>query len=57
MERILRGIMKYRRTDRKTMVEQFQQVRDSPVVSLLKQNYIFMSLSYLANATSSDVRQ
>lgn len=25
--------MKYRRTDRKTMVEQFQQVRDNPKVS------------------------
>lgn len=25
--------MKYRRTDRKTMVEQFQQVRDDPKVS------------------------
>lgn len=33
MDRILRGIMKYRRTDRKTMVEQFQQVRDNPKVS------------------------
>ncbi|GLG93132.1 hypothetical protein R5R35_012754 [Gryllus longicercus] len=30
MERILRGIMKYRITDRVTMVEQFKQVRDNP---------------------------
>ncbi|XP_047107500.1 beta carbonic anhydrase 1 isoform X1 [Schistocerca piceifrons] len=30
MDRILRGIMKYRATDRKTMVEQFQRVRDNP---------------------------
>ncbi|XP_071439995.1 beta carbonic anhydrase 1 isoform X1 [Hetaerina americana] len=30
MDRILRGIMKYRVTDRKTMVEQFERVRDQP---------------------------
>ncbi|XP_046392794.1 beta carbonic anhydrase 1 isoform X1 [Ischnura elegans] len=30
MDRILRGIMKYRVTDRKTMVEQFVKVRDNP---------------------------
>ncbi|XP_063234157.1 uncharacterized protein LOC134537538 isoform X4 [Bacillus rossius redtenbacheri] len=30
MDRILRGIMKYRHTDRKTMVAQFEKVRDHP---------------------------
>lgn len=30
MEKILRGIMKYRQTDRLTMVEQFKQVRNNP---------------------------
>uniref|UniRef100_A0A1B6CNX2 Carbonic anhydrase n=1 Tax=Clastoptera arizonana TaxID=38151 RepID=A0A1B6CNX2_9HEMI len=30
MDRILRGIMQYRRTDRLTMVKQFEKVRDNP---------------------------
>ncbi|XP_067014102.1 beta carbonic anhydrase 1 [Anabrus simplex] len=30
MDRILKGIMKYRQTDRITMVEQFQQVKNNP---------------------------
>lgn len=36
--------MKYRRTDRKTMVEQFQQVRDNPKVSAKSDIYINTSL-------------
>lgn len=44
MDRILRGIMKYRRTDRKTMVEQFQQVRDNPKVSVKLDINIITSL-------------
>lgn len=32
MERILRGIMRYRVLDRASMVNQFQEVRDNPVV-------------------------
>ncbi|XP_014360291.1 beta carbonic anhydrase 1 isoform X3 [Papilio machaon] len=31
MERILRGIMRYRVLDRASMVKQFQEVRDNPV--------------------------
>ncbi|RZF32743.1 hypothetical protein LSTR_LSTR005936 [Laodelphax striatellus] len=31
MDRILRGVMRYRHTDRKTMVEQFIQVKNNPV--------------------------
>ncbi|XP_075216066.1 carbonic anhydrase beta [Lycorma delicatula] len=31
MDRILRGVLKYRQTDRKTMVEQFIQVKNNPV--------------------------
>nr|CAD7432973.1 unnamed protein product [Timema monikensis] len=30
MDKILRGVMKYRHTDRKTMVAQFERVRDHP---------------------------
>lgn len=30
MDKILRGVMKYRATDMKTMVQQFQRVRDNP---------------------------
>lgn len=33
MDRILRGIMRYRVLDRASMVKQFEQVRDNPVVS------------------------
>lgn len=33
MERILRGIMRYRVLDRASMVKQFQEVRDNPTVS------------------------
>jgi hypothetical protein len=38
MDRILRGIMKYRQTDRKKMVEQFEVVRNRPEVSFKKQH-------------------
>lgn len=34
MDRILRGIMKYRQCHREGMVKQFEQVRDNPEVSL-----------------------
>lgn len=34
MDRILKGIMKYREIGLNTMVKQFQQVRDNPMVSL-----------------------
>lgn len=33
MDRILKGIMKYRHYDLKTMVKQFEQVKDNPTVS------------------------
>lgn len=33
MERILRGIMRYRNTTREQMVKEFQKVRDHPEVS------------------------
>lgn len=33
MERILRGIMRYRNTTREQMVKEFQKVRDNPEVS------------------------
>lgn len=33
MERILRGIMRYRHTTREQMVKEFQKVRDNPQVS------------------------
>ena len=33
MERILRGIMRYRNTTREQMVREFQKVRDNPEVS------------------------
>lgn len=32
MERILRGIMRYRHTTREQMVKEFQQVKDNPQV-------------------------
>lgn len=32
MERILRGIMRYRNTTREQMVKEFQKVRDNPEV-------------------------
>ncbi len=32
MDKILKGVMKYRFTDRKTMVEQFKQVANNPTV-------------------------
>lgn len=41
MDRILKGIMKYRQTDKKRMVEQFLQVKNNPTVStsdILKKN-------------------
>lgn len=34
MERILRGIMRYRHTTREQMVKEFRQVRDNPHVSM-----------------------
>lgn len=43
MERILRGIMRYRNTTREQMVREFQKVRDNPEVSsfcFLKQKSI-----------------
>lgn len=33
MEKILRGIMRYKNTTRAQMVKEFQQVRDNPHVS------------------------
>lgn len=33
MERILRGIMRYRATTREQMVQEFKKVRDNPQVS------------------------
>lgn len=33
MEKILRGIMRYRVLDRASMVKQFQEVKDNPTVS------------------------
>lgn len=33
MDRILKGIMNYRKLGLKGMVKQFQQVRDNPMVS------------------------
>lgn len=33
MDRILKGIMKYRKVGLKGMVKQFEQVRDNPMVS------------------------
>lgn len=33
MNQILKGIMKYRQTDRVTMVKQFKQVKNDPHVS------------------------
>lgn len=35
MERILRGVMRYRNTTREQMVKEFQKVRDNPQVSLI----------------------
>lgn len=35
MERILRGIMRYRHTTKAEMVKEFQRVRDNPEVSHL----------------------
>lgn len=35
MDRILRGIMRYRETVREGMVKQFIQVRDTPEVTLI----------------------
>lgn len=35
MEKILRGIMRYRVLDRASMVKQFQEVRDNPTVSVI----------------------
>lgn len=39
MERILRGIMRYRNTTREQMVREFQKVRDNPEVSYNKKYY------------------
>lgn len=36
MDRIFRGIMKYRRTNRAKMVEQFVQVKNNPEVRLTR---------------------
>lgn len=33
MEKILRGVMRYRHTTREQMVKEFQKVRDNPKVS------------------------
>lgn len=33
MNRILKGVMKYREVGKETMLKQFQQVRDNPMVS------------------------
>lgn len=35
MERILRGIMRYRNTSREQMVKEFKKVKDNPQVILL----------------------
>lgn len=47
MDRILKGIMKYRDVGLKTMVKQFQEVRDNPMVSFtaykLSQKQLFRS--------------
>lgn len=39
MERIIRGIMRYRHTTREQMVQEFIKVKNDPHVSLL--NFIF----------------
>ncbi len=39
MERILRGIMRYRHTTREQMVKEFQKVRDNPQVSKILISY------------------
>jgi len=61
MDRILRGIMKYRSTDRKKMVEQFEVVRNRPEVSLKKQHNLTslqMSFASLCSSRSrSNVQQ
>ncbi|KAJ8891690.1 hypothetical protein PR048_004219 [Dryococelus australis] len=43
MDRILRGIMKYRHTDRKTMVSQFEKVRDHPEVRNMYPKAVFFT--------------
>lgn len=40
MERILRGIMRYRHTTREQMVQEFRKVRDNPEVRTLELFYI-----------------
>ena len=64
MDRILRGIMKYRCTDRKKMVEQFEVVRNRPEVSLKKQHNLtarqmsfisLCSLRYRSNVQQFDL--
>lgn len=61
MDRILRGIMKYRCTDRKKMVEQFEVVRNRPEVSLKKQhNLKALQMSFISLCSlrySSNVQQ
>lgn len=44
MEKILRGIMRYRVLDRASMVKQFQEVKDNPTVSVITTNLIFVHL-------------
>ena len=41
MDRILKGILKYRQTFRKGMVEEFKRVADRPEVSFFSHNLIF----------------
>lgn len=48
MERILRGIMRYRNTTREQMVREFQKVRDNPEVSVkAKCNMFNLSFVYI----------
>lgn len=49
MDRILRGIMRYRVLDRASMVKQFQQVKDNPVVSTICTNlYLYKLVTFKA---------
>ena len=53
MDRILKGIMRYRQTDKKTMVQQFKQVKNRPEV----RNQIWNSvcLHFDTRVTSRDL--
>lgn len=49
MERIIRGIMRYRNTTREQMVQEFIKVKNDPHVSAFPSNLNLISLMYQNN--------